>query len=257
MVGRVTSLSVKPKPGRIRTPKQTVSSLQLRAAEPLGISIAIASRAQWRSRFRRPAPDRGHSRGAPRRGLAGTAESPWRKRAVGGDSRCSARIRKTGPDRRRAARGDSRLRSLYRTGRTSYVGEARGPEFIRTLHGRRGWYARVIQEGTVELTLPRSSFPRLSGLSSVEVHRLEFRMLRRPGIPAIWVVALSSSRSRRRSPRCNNLRTDPAQTAQGRGPSSLADHSRVQAALDSHGARAPRTPMRSFLSSTSTVIRRR
>ena len=28
-----------------------------------------------------------------------------------------------------------------------YVGEERGPEFIKTMVGRRGWYARVIDEG--------------------------------------------------------------------------------------------------------------
>ena len=38
-----------------------------------------------------------------------------------------------------------------------YVGDERGPEFIKTMLGRRGWYARVIDEGelapggTVEL----------------------------------------------------------------------------------------------------------
>ncbi|HEV8598981.1 MAG TPA: MOSC domain-containing protein [Gemmatimonadales bacterium] len=35
-----------------------------------------------------------------------------------------------------------------------YVGKARGSEFIQTLHGRRGWYARVINPGTVELGTP-------------------------------------------------------------------------------------------------------
>ncbi len=30
-----------------------------------------------------------------------------------------------------------------------YVGTNRGPEFIRTMHGRRGWYARVLEEGPV------------------------------------------------------------------------------------------------------------
>lgn len=30
-----------------------------------------------------------------------------------------------------------------------YVGTARGPEFVRTTLGRRGWYARVVREGTV------------------------------------------------------------------------------------------------------------
>ncbi|HTT46022.1 MAG TPA: MOSC domain-containing protein [Thermoplasmata archaeon] len=30
-----------------------------------------------------------------------------------------------------------------------YVGSARGPEFLKTLVGRRGWFARVVAEGRV------------------------------------------------------------------------------------------------------------
>jgi len=30
-----------------------------------------------------------------------------------------------------------------------YVGSARGPEFLRTLIGRRGWYARVVEPGEI------------------------------------------------------------------------------------------------------------
>ena len=30
-----------------------------------------------------------------------------------------------------------------------YVGPERGPAFLRTLHGRRGWFARVVQGGAV------------------------------------------------------------------------------------------------------------
>jgi len=30
-----------------------------------------------------------------------------------------------------------------------YVGKKRGPEFLRTMVGRRGWYARVVQGGIV------------------------------------------------------------------------------------------------------------
>jgi MOSC domain-containing protein YiiM len=35
-----------------------------------------------------------------------------------------------------------------------YVGPERGPAFIRTLTGRRGWYARVVREGSVEPGTP-------------------------------------------------------------------------------------------------------
>jgi MOSC domain-containing protein YiiM len=30
-----------------------------------------------------------------------------------------------------------------------YVGTTRGPEFLRTTLGRRGWYCRVVEEGTI------------------------------------------------------------------------------------------------------------
>src|SRR3954471_7810689 len=45
-----------------------------------------------------------------------------------------------------------------------YVGVERGPEFLRVMKGRRGWYARVLQGGTVrtntpiEVTAPDASF---------------------------------------------------------------------------------------------------
>jgi MOSC domain-containing protein YiiM len=44
-----------------------------------------------------------------------------------------------------------------------YVGPERGPAFLRTLQGRRGWFARVLQGGPVhpdtpvEVTHPESS----------------------------------------------------------------------------------------------------
>ncbi|MEA2722450.1 MAG: hypothetical protein QOH59_221 [Gemmatimonadales bacterium] len=49
-----------------------------------------------------------------------------------------------------------------------YVGKERGPEFLRTMVGRRGWYARVVQGGTVragatvEVTGPTSPHPARS-----------------------------------------------------------------------------------------------
>jgi MOSC domain-containing protein YiiM len=36
----------------------------------------------------------------------------------------------------------------------SYVGAERGPEFLRTLKGRRGWFARVLRGGTVRADMP-------------------------------------------------------------------------------------------------------
>jgi MOSC domain-containing protein YiiM len=35
-----------------------------------------------------------------------------------------------------------------------YVGTERGPKFLRTVNGRRGWFARVLQGGTVRPDTP-------------------------------------------------------------------------------------------------------
>jgi MOSC domain-containing protein YiiM len=35
-----------------------------------------------------------------------------------------------------------------------YIGEARGPAFVRALVGRRGWYARVLTGGRLTLETP-------------------------------------------------------------------------------------------------------
>lgn len=39
-------------------------------------------------------------------------------------------------------------------GSLPYVGQARTPEFIRTTKGRRGWYARVLEPGSITLASP-------------------------------------------------------------------------------------------------------
>jgi len=40
-----------------------------------------------------------------------------------------------------------------------YVGGARGPEFLKVMIDRRGWYARVLVEGIVRVGDPISSLP--------------------------------------------------------------------------------------------------
>ena len=35
-----------------------------------------------------------------------------------------------------------------------YIGPERGPAFVRALAGRRGWYARVLREGRLDLETP-------------------------------------------------------------------------------------------------------
>jgi MOSC domain-containing protein YiiM len=31
-----------------------------------------------------------------------------------------------------------------------YVGKEKGPAFVKTMMGRRGWYAKVLREGEIE-----------------------------------------------------------------------------------------------------------
>jgi MOSC domain-containing protein YiiM len=40
-----------------------------------------------------------------------------------------------------------------------YVGSERGPQFLRTMHHRRGWFARVLQGGTVGVDTPVELMP--------------------------------------------------------------------------------------------------
>jgi MOSC domain-containing protein YiiM len=40
-----------------------------------------------------------------------------------------------------------------------YIGAARGPEFLRVTLGRRGWYAKVLEEGTIRTGDPISMVP--------------------------------------------------------------------------------------------------
>jgi MOSC domain-containing protein YiiM len=35
-----------------------------------------------------------------------------------------------------------------------YIGLKRGPQFLRVMHGRRGWYARVLHGGTIGVDTP-------------------------------------------------------------------------------------------------------
>jgi MOSC domain-containing protein YiiM len=41
-----------------------------------------------------------------------------------------------------------------------YVGVERGPQFLRIMNGRRGWYARVLRGGTVGVDTPVEAMPR-------------------------------------------------------------------------------------------------
>jgi MOSC domain-containing protein YiiM len=49
-----------------------------------------------------------------------------------------------------------------------YVGITRGPAFVRTLKGRRGWFARVLQGGTITPEMPvEVMLPSASGAATL------------------------------------------------------------------------------------------
>lgn len=161
MVGRVASLSVKPETGgEAGLPKQAVSSLDLCATG------AVGDFNRYRTRVLNGDPDSAV--------LLLTEDILEALRAEGwpvaaghlGENVLLAEIPAAALGSGRQVRLGAALLEVTRAcdpctelSELPYVGEARGPEFIRTLHGRRGWYARVIQEGTVELGAPAQLIP--------------------------------------------------------------------------------------------------
>lgn len=156
MVGRVASLSVKPETrGESGIPKQVVSSLQLGAAGALGDFN------RYRARVLKGEPDSAvllltedilealRAEGWPV--AAGHLGENVLLAEIPGAALGSGKQVRLGPALLEVTRACDPCTELAEL---PYVGKVRGPEFIRTLHGRRGWYARVIQEGTVELGAP-------------------------------------------------------------------------------------------------------
>ncbi len=151
MAGRVLSLSVKPRtPGEWGLPKRLVSSLEIRATG------AIGDFNNYRTRELHGDPDSaillltddvlralqaegwpveaGHlGENALLGGFSNHQLSPGVEVRLGG-----ARVQVS-----RACDPCTELSIL------PYVGKARAPGFIKLMRGRRGWYSRVIEEGTV------------------------------------------------------------------------------------------------------------
>jgi len=151
MTGTVAGVSAKPKDGdEPGLPKQPVASLSLTAAGASG------DYNRYRTRKLKGDPDSAvllltedillalRGEGWPvgagdlgenvlLTGIANDALEPGRRLRLG-----AALVEVT-----RACEPCSELYGL------PYVGADRGPQFLRTLQGRRGWYARVLGEGPV------------------------------------------------------------------------------------------------------------
>ncbi len=57
-----------------------------------------------------------------------------------------------------------RVNPCYKLANLDYVGKEHEKEFIRTMKGRRGWYARVLKEGTVQTGDPVENLGKSKGL---------------------------------------------------------------------------------------------
>ena len=149
--GRIASLSVKPRTaGEPGLPKQPVAALRVTAAgaegdynryraeklqgDPDSAILLLTSDVLEALRQEGWTVAPGHlGENVLLEGIANTAFSPGRRVRIG------AVLLEVS----RACDPCSELYTL------PYVGRARGPEFVRTLQGRRGWYARVLAEGTL------------------------------------------------------------------------------------------------------------
>lgn len=151
MPGRVVSLSIKPRtPGERGLPKGVVASLEIRATGAVGdfnnyrshelhgdtdcALLLLTEDILGELREQGWPVEPGHL--GENALIAGIGNSELRPGLA-------VRL---GEARVQISKACDPCTELYVLG---YVGKTRGPEFIRALHGRRGWYARVLEEGTV------------------------------------------------------------------------------------------------------------
>jgi MOSC domain-containing protein YiiM len=156
MQGRVVQLNLKPKEGRARgLPKRAVSQLTITAE---GVEGDFN---RWRTEKANGDPDQAVLL-LSQEILAGLQAEGWPVQP--GDLGENVTVAGLSPDALRDGAilrlGDAVLEVskacdpctiLYTL---PYVGRERGPEFLRIMHGRRGWYARVLQGGTVRKNTP-------------------------------------------------------------------------------------------------------
>jgi MOSC domain-containing protein YiiM len=156
MQGRVVQLNLKPKEGRARgLPKRAVSQLTITAE---GVEGDFN---RWRTEKANGDPDQAVLL-LSQEILAGLQAEGWPVQP--GDLGENVTVAGLSPEALRDGAilrlGDAVLEVskacdpctiLYTL---PYVGRERGPEFLRIMHGRRGWYARVLQGGTVRKNTP-------------------------------------------------------------------------------------------------------
>ena len=156
MQGRLVQLNLKPREGRSRgLPKRAVSQLTIAAEGVKG------DYNRWRTEKANGDPDQAVLL-LSEEILAGLQAEGWPVQP--GDLGENVTVAGLPPDALRVGAivrlGDAVLEIskacdpctiLYTL---PYVGVERGPEFLRVMQGRRGWYARVLQGGTVRTNVP-------------------------------------------------------------------------------------------------------
>lgn len=151
MTGRVASLSVKPETaGEAGLPKRPVTSLEL--AE----TGAAGDYNRYRSRTLHGDPDSAvllltedilvalRTEGWPV--AAGDLGENVLLSGIAASALATGRLVQLGGARVQVTRACVPCTELYLL---PYIGPTRGPQFLRTLQGRRGWYARVLSAGHV------------------------------------------------------------------------------------------------------------
>ena len=151
MAGQVVSLSVKPEtPGEVGLPKAPVASLTITAQGARG------DYNRYRTRTLRGDPDSAILL-LTEDIIAALQQEGWAVEpghlgenvllgGVAAGQLQSGRRVEVGSALLEVTRACEPCTELYTL---PYIGPGRGPAFVRTLHGRRGWYARVLQEGTL------------------------------------------------------------------------------------------------------------
>ena len=156
MQGRVVQLNLKPKEGRARgLPKRAVSQLTI---APEGVE---GDYNRWRTEKANGDPDQAVLL-LSQEILAGLQAEGWPVQpgdlgenvTVAGlpdDALRDGAIVRLGEVVLEVSKACDPCTILFNL---PYVGAERGPEFLRVMMGRRGWYARVLQGGTVRTNAP-------------------------------------------------------------------------------------------------------
>jgi MOSC domain-containing protein YiiM len=156
MQGRIVQLNLKPKEGRARgLPKRAVSQLTI---TPRGVE---GDYNRWRTEKANGDPDQAVLL-LSEEILAGLQGAGWPVKP--GDLGENVTVAGLPPDALRdgaivrlgeavleVSKACDPCRALFTL---PYVGAERGPAFLRIMLGRRGWYARVLQGGTVRTNAP-------------------------------------------------------------------------------------------------------